>query len=282
MENVSWRCGLFCVAAVCSLAACESLGRGYWLSKYDGDIRRANLSLQTAHDNRQRAAAYTRRGSAYAEKARYSRSLKLISAAEYGRLFDLAVQDHDRAVQLAPGNAEAYFSRGETYYGRAASVAQDDMEPKSKAQDWYHLAIADFTHAIQCNGRHSQAFDMRGLIYEQAGDYDQAINDFTEEAGLSPKIGRLRLADAHCLRAGVYQGRKEYDLAIADYEKAIEFGVPSDSCDCDPYGPLAWVYFDGTHQYDKSWEVVHRAQAARRWIPPELLGGLKRASGRDR
>src|SRR5712692_5152010 len=76
----------------------------------------------TAQRHMQGEAVY----SAYSEKARYSRAFKLISAGEYDRLFGLAVKDHDQAVALDPVSAEAYYSRGQTYYDRAALEVVED------------------------------------------------------------------------------------------------------------------------------------------------------------
>jgi len=252
------------------------------LGRYEAEIDKGARDIGSARNGVERAAGYARRARGYGEKARYSRAFKLIAADEYRRLFALAVKDHDQAVQLDPGNAEMYVSRGLTYFDRARPAPPDDLDPKAGAKDWFDLAKADFTRAIERDGRHEQALDMRGMINEHNGDYDQAISDYTREMGLDPRAGKMRLADLYCNRGGVHQGAKRYESAISDYEKSLELGVASDGCSCDPYAPLAWVYFDGTRQYDKSWEVVHKAQAAKRWLPPEFIEQLKKASGRDK
>ena len=95
-------------------------GQSWYLAGYERDISSATRAIETARDDAHRAAAYSKRGSAYSEKARYSRAFKLMSSDEYGRLFGLAIQDHDQAIALEPANAEADFSRGKTYYDRAA------------------------------------------------------------------------------------------------------------------------------------------------------------------
>jgi hypothetical protein len=89
------------------LAGCNRIARYWYLSSYDRDISRATKAIETAGDNAHRAAAYAERGSAYSEKARYSRAFKLISADEYGRLFGLAVKDQDQAIALDPASAGA-------------------------------------------------------------------------------------------------------------------------------------------------------------------------------
>ena len=274
MKNICRVLKPLSVSVFLLLGAC---GRTYWLAKYDHDIRSAGRAVEAARNDAGRAGAYSERGRAYSEKARYSKSFKLISAEEYTRLFGLAISDHDRAVALAPAAAGVYLNRGLTFYDRAALEAVSSTERAA----FFGSAMADFTSAIARDERTELAFDMRGLIYIQTGDYTRAINDFAREAKLDPHIGNMRLAEAYCGRASSYQMKKAYDLAIADYSKALVLGAPSDGCDCDPYAPLAWNYYQ-KKEYDKSWDIVLKAQSAKRWIPPEFLADLKKASGRDR
>lgn len=264
------------VAALVLLVGCEWYGRGGFLAKCDREIRESTQDIDAARDDAQRAQAHSARGTAYSEKARYSKSFKLISSEEYVRLFDLAIADHDRAVALAPGDARVYLARGLAYYWRA--VLEDRADPR--AASFFQAAKADFTRAVERDPRNEQAFDMRGLVHTAIGDHDQAIRDFAEVAKLDPRLGKMRLADAYCGRGDSDVKAKNYDLAISDYEKAIEFDAPSDGCDCQPDSPLAWAYLE-TGQVEKSWAAVHRAQRAHRWILPELIERLKKVSGRD-
>jgi hypothetical protein len=81
---------------------------------------------------------------------------KLISADEYDRLFRLAIKDHDEAVALDPASAEAYYSRGQTYYDRAAldSVSNGVLVGSNAARKaWFEPAAADFKKAIEKDGR---------------------------------------------------------------------------------------------------------------------------------
>jgi tetratricopeptide (TPR) repeat protein len=88
-------------------------------------------------------------------------------------LFRLAVKDHDQAIALDPGSAEAYFSRGQTYYDRAA------LEDGKDAKPWFDLAAADFKKAVERDGRHYMALDRLGLVHVSTGELDMAIGDFT-------------------------------------------------------------------------------------------------------
>jgi tetratricopeptide (TPR) repeat protein len=122
---------------------------------------------------------------------------------------------------------------------------------------------------------------MRGLVYTALGDEDRAIADFAAEMTIEPRLGRLRLAEAHCLRASGHQRAGRHDAAIVDYQKAIEFEIPGDSCECQPESPLAWEFLE-KKQYDRSWEVVRQARSRHRWIAPELLERLEKESGGHR
>jgi tetratricopeptide (TPR) repeat protein len=255
------------------LGGCTEWWQGYSLRRYQGEIDAAARAIDAAQNDAQRAEAHTARGRSYSEKARYGRAFKLIPPEEYGRLFDLAVKDHDRAIALAPDDSRAYLGRGRTHYDRAA--LEDAAAPR--AQALFDAAKADFSKAIEKDPRNEQAFDMRGLVHLHDSALDQAIADFAEERKVNPRLGKLRLADTYCARGASLQKEKRYEPAIADYEKAIELGAPTDGCECQPDSPLAWLYYE-TGQYDKSWEVVHKAQAASRWIAPELLEQLKKAS----
>jgi tetratricopeptide (TPR) repeat protein len=268
----------WCVSAAAALAfffGC--VGQAYWLSKYDSDIKKSTRAIETAKDDTTRAHGYVERARAYSEKARYSRSFKLVSSEEYGRLFDLSMRDHSQAIALAPYDAEVYVGRGCTWYDRAA--LEKTTDPRTGAL--FDSARVDFTRAIERDSGSEQAFDMRGLVWLHGSEYDQAIADFTMEMKINPKGGRLRLAETYCQRASAMQQAKRYDDAIADYEKTIDLGVPSDGCDCQPESPLAWLYLQ-KGQYDKSWDVVHRAQQSKRWIDSATVEQLKKASGRDR
>ena len=255
------------------------------MRQYEGHIDNGTRVIESARSDAERAAGYNERARGSGEKARYSRILKLVSPDEYRRLFDLAVKDHNEAVRLDPGNAEMYLSRGQTYHQRAAAAWEDKLDPKAKTRECFDLAKADFTRAIERDGHNQMAFDMRGMINEHNGDYQQAIDDYMTVMKSDPRLGKGRLAGLYCNRGGVWQGEKKFELAASDYEKSIELlesGAAADDCDCDPYAPLAGTYCDGLKQYDKSWQIVHKAAAHRRWMPQEFVEHLKKVSGKDR
>ncbi|HLX44806.1 MAG TPA: tetratricopeptide repeat protein [Bryobacteraceae bacterium] len=264
------------------LGGCASMFQSMYLAGYDRDISRSTQAIETARDDVRRAAAYTQRGSAYSEKARYSRAFKLISHDEYARLFGLAIKDHDQAIALDPASAEAYYGRGVAYYDRAVlEVIVNGTLVGNKAtwNHWFDPAIADFRKATEKDPRHSPAWDRLGLSHETIGELDQAISDYTQEMGLDPKLGRIRLADAYCARGQSNQKEKKHDAAIEDYEKSIDTGATTDGCSCDPYNPLFGLY-TADRRYDQGWLVVAKARSHGKWIMPELLDRLQKESGR--
>jgi tetratricopeptide (TPR) repeat protein len=276
--------GLLCASVLLFLSGCNRMARSGYLSSYDRDISSATKAIESARDNAQRAEAYAKRGSAYSEKARYSKAFKLISADEYDRLFGLAVKDHDQAIALDPARAEVYYTRGVTYYDRAALEAVVDgrlMGSQADRRASFDPATADFKKAIERDARFYLAWDRLGLIHETTGELDQAISDYTQEMALNP-LGRSRLADAYCTRGGSSPSQKEkrYDAAIADFEKSIDLGTSADPCSCDPYNPLLARYTEG-RRYDQAWGIVDKARKSKKWIAPESLDRLKKESGRS-
>jgi tetratricopeptide (TPR) repeat protein len=263
------------------LAGCNRISQSLSLSSYDRDIRSSTKAIDSARDNAQRAESYAKRGSAYSEKARYSRAFKLISTDEYNRLFGLAIKDHDQAIALDPTRAEAYYTRGVTYYDRAALDAVVNgnlMGTDAERKAWFAPATADFKKAIEKDSQLYLAWDRLGLIHETTGELDQAINDYSQEMALNP-LGKSRLADAYCTRGGSHAKEKN-ETAIADFEKSIELSAAADGCSCDPYNPLLWLYTD-RRRYDQAWGVVDRARKSKKWIEPEWLDKLKKKSGRS-
>jgi len=259
-----------------SFAVFAGCGPNTFLSDREKEIRDSTRTIETGRDDGQRAKAYSARGTAYSEKARFSRTSKLIPNDEYVRLFDLAIKDHNRAVALNPGIAEVYFNRADTYYERGAL---DLMENKS-GKEWFDAAASDFEKAIEKDPHNSLALDQLGLTYESNGQEDKAIRAYTQEMALD-SYGKRRLADAYCNIGFRHQQENDLAAAATAYEKSTEFGVADDkSCPYDPFGNSVAIYTNETHQYDKAWEMVHRALKHGRLIAPDLIARLVKDSGR--
>jgi tetratricopeptide (TPR) repeat protein len=88
------------------------------------------------------------------------------------RLGDLnrAIADLNRALELAPRDADIYYNRGNALV--AAGQYQD--------------AVADYTRAAQINPRFSKAIFNRGAAYAMLGQHDAARNDWSLAISLEP------------------------------------------------------------------------------------------------
>ena len=270
--------GLVLLAGLLVCVGC----RNTFLSDRDNDIQEATHAIQTARDDAQRAKAHSSRGTAYSEKARFSRIMKLIPPAEYERLFDLAIQDHNLAVALNPANAEIYFNRAQAYYDRGSLdllESNGGSRPLS-SNPWFDAAAVDFQKAAATDTRNYMALDLLGLTYEQNSQPDQAIQAYTREMALN-RLGKSRLADAYCNIGYRHQVERDFAAATAAYRKSIEFGVADDkSCPVEPFETMLALYITETRQYDKAWELVHQAEKMSRRIAPELMERLKKDSAR--
>ena len=266
--------GLVLFASLLVSAGC---GPNTFLSDRDSDIKDATHAIETARDDTQRAKAYSSRGVAYSEKARFSRIMKLVPNDAYERLFNLAIKDHNQAAALDPANAEVYFNRAQAYYDRGSL---DLVFKQSSGKSWFDAAASDFEKATEKDAHNYLAFDRLGLTYESNGEADKAIQAYTHEMALNA-FGRQRLADAYCNIGFRHQQQKEFAAAIEAYQKSIEFGLADDkTCPVEPFETMVAIYTTETHQYDKAWEIVHQVQKVSRRIAPELVEQLKKASGR--
>ena len=81
----------------------------------------------------------------------------------------------------------------------------------------YDLAIEDFTEAIKLDPNNVTAYKFRGLSYFYKKDYDRAIAEYNQAIKLDPNN-----AEAYGLRGEAYFCKKDYDRAIADYTQAIK------------------------------------------------------------
>ena len=78
-------------------------------------------------------------------------------------------------------------------------------------------AIADYTKAIALDPNDATAYNNRGFAYYRKGESDRAIADYTKAIALEPKRAR-----AYFSRGLAYKTRGDKEKAIADLRKALE------------------------------------------------------------
>ncbi len=133
----------------------------------------------------------------------------IIARAEAGDLWG-ATQEADNAIRSNPQDAKAYCCRGLIH----------------KMRDNLASALADFNTSIRLDPK-SNGHLYRGLMRQQMGDWQGAIDDFTQAVAINPQ-------DAQCLvsLAQGYAARGEHELALVTLERALTI---------DPQNPAAYV-----------------------------------------
>ncbi len=130
---------------------------------------------------------------------------------------DKAISDYDIVLKITPKNIKAYLNRGITY------VKKEN----------YTKAISDFNKAIQINPKYAKAYSNRGFAYMNKGLSDQAISDFDMAIELNHEF-----SDVYYNRGLEYINNGRYDQALEDFSKAIEINPVF----ADAYDTRGFVY----------------------------------------
>ena len=146
----------------------------------------------------------------------------------------LAVSIGEARAQSLPDLLEACKNEGAaaaarmTACGRVIQGKDEDLRGEALVQRGVlyeqagnkEAAIKDYSEAIKLDPSNAIAFFNRGNAYDQSGDYDKAIADYSEAIKLEPND-----ADAYNNRGQAYDNKGEFDLAIADYTAAIRLSL---------------------------------------------------------
>ncbi|HUY92863.1 MAG TPA: tetratricopeptide repeat protein [Pirellulales bacterium] len=197
------------IAARPRIARLYVLRGGVWREKSEPDKAISDYSQAIRLDPKL-AEAYLRRGQTLAGKTSTYEAIMArargVSTPETKKLEDEAIADYTEAIRLEPGNAEAYYYRGNVW---------SDKEQFDKA-------IEDFTAVVGIKPDYFRVHSCRGNAYKAKGDYDAAIADFEEAMRLdanSPALVRyFKMSRAECWLA-----KKDYDRAIAYFTEIGAF-----------------------------------------------------------
>ena len=135
-------------------------------------------------------------------------------------IFERAIADDTRAIELNPRLGHVYGNRAEAY----------------KAMGDQDRALADFNSAIERDSKSAGAYAARSAIFASKGDYERAIADASSAIERNPKF-----AEAYVQRANLFLRKRAFDLSIADASKAIEF----DSKNANAYDNRGFAYRPG-------------------------------------
>lgn len=124
-------------------------------------------------------------------------------AGTYFENYEETIKEFDRAIELEPEYAGAYYNRG--------CIHREGDKRR---------AIRDFSKAIKLKSDYAEAYNNRGSLYEDIGNYKQAIRDFSKAIKLRPDY-----AMAYVNRGVTYARHdKKSLLSIADIKKATILG----------------------------------------------------------
>jgi len=129
----------------------------------------------------------------------YTLSVAYVSQAR----FDEALANINKAIELAPGLAQAYAVRAGIYHFK------NDLD----------AAISDSNKALELNLKHETPYIIRGFAYNSKMQFDRGIDDLNKALEINPQAGA-----AYYGRGNSYVGKNDYDRGIADYTKAIALG----------------------------------------------------------
>jgi tetratricopeptide (TPR) repeat protein len=206
-----------------------------FLSKGDYDTAIADLDVALKLDPTD-AVAYNWRANSYYFKAKGDKE-----APEFTK----ALADYTRAIQYNPKYALAYNNRGVLH----------DIKGEQKE------ALADYSRAIDNDPGYARCLLNRGDLYRSWGEYQKALQDYGQalKVELTPqgllgvaqvyydqkkddevvRICTLSIqkvdpdyAPSYAFRGAALAGQGKYELAVADYDKAITLNPR-----------YAWVYY---------------------------------------
>ena len=209
--------------------------------------------------------------------------------------FELALQDHSKAIQLDPKNPSRYLNRAKFYidYLNDYDKAYDDysmaIEINPNNPDlWYErglfignkgdneLAIADFNRALSIDPSHANTIKAIGVYYKQTGQLDLAIKQYGKGIALVNEEPAIA-ASSYARRSEIYILQEKFQDALLDLNKAIEL-FPKWS---EYYRLRAQLYRDNLNDYQSAlidltkvielnpndpWAWYNRGRFYRSWI----------------
>ena len=196
--------------------------------------------------------AYNNRGTAYGELGNYQQAIKDFTKAielnpqyamayynrglTYGRNlgnYQQAIKDYTKAIQLNPQDAMAYYKRGLAY--AKSGDAQKALENLKIAAKLGNRTAQDFlrSEGIETGYYPSQGTAKKGLYckddidacekigrdYYKTGEYDKAVEIFSEMIGLRPFTTSYFVHRGNC-----YLKKGENEKAISDFKYAASKG----------------------------------------------------------
>ncbi|MFO0948075.1 MAG: tetratricopeptide repeat protein [Planctomycetota bacterium] len=118
--------------------------------------------------------------------------------------YDRAIEDFNQAIQRDPKSPLFYVSRGMAFLAKKDNAS----------------AKGDFDDAIRLDPQISEGYYGRGLVERAMGKVEESLRDLTEAIRRVPRD--TEMYDVYNERAHSYYYDAKYDVAVEDYDRAIE------------------------------------------------------------
>jgi len=148
---------------------------------------------------------------ALAQEDWFEQGLILIRARQY----DKAIEAFSTAIELIPGDFQAYNYRG------VARTYQGD----------YPGAVADYTMALQIKADYDEALNNRGFAWVRSGNLGQALNDFSRAIEINPVFLDAYNSKAWILATSSRENYRNGKAAVDLAQKAVAIKAGIDSLD---------------------------------------------------
>ncbi len=170
-----------------------------------------------------------------AQEGWFEKGLMLNRAQQY----DSAIEAFTIAIELIPGDYEAYNYRG------VARAYQGD----------YDGAVADYTMALQIKPACAEALNNRGFAWVQKGNLSRALNDFSRAIEIKPVLLDAYNSKAWILATSLQRAYRNGKEAVGLAQKAVEIDAGLDSLDTLAAAYAANGQFDEAVATQK--QVIH-------------------------
>jgi predicted O-linked N-acetylglucosamine transferase (SPINDLY family) len=147
---------------------------------------------------------------------------------------DAALDSYNKAIEIDPGHAEAYYNRGVLLqerkqtdaaladYDKAIAIIPHFAEAHSNrggllhARSQFDAALASYDKAIELDPKYAEAYLNRGILLMHLRK-NGALASFDRAVALAPAS-----ADAHYYRAQTLILMRQFDAAVASFDRVLE------------------------------------------------------------
>jgi cell division septation protein DedD len=148
---------------------------------------------------------------ASAQEDWFQKGLRLIRDRQY----DAAIEAFSTAIEVIPGDFEAYNYRG---------LARTNLAD-------YDGAIVDYTMALQIRAEFAEALNNRGFAWVKKGNLKQALDDFSRAIEIKPVLLDAYNSKAWILATSSQAAYRDSAQALKLAQKAVQINAGIDSLD---------------------------------------------------